>query len=132
MHVPTLENIYQTLTKQRDIISRQRIKINHIKSRLGYKDNAIPSKKMTEMNISSLADSMVSMSLCDQVKLDTERLSTEKLNSLRDMLKTRKILQITPKRPERSGLSSEVVMEKRKAQGESAVFVKWKLEMMEL
>ncbi|KAG4068236.1 hypothetical protein HA402_007756 [Bradysia odoriphaga] len=116
MHVPTLENIYQTLTKQRDIVSRQRIKINHIKSRLGYKDNTNPSKKMAEVNINSLTDSMVSMSLCDQVKLDTERLSTEKLSSLRDMLKTRKILQITPKRPERIGLSSEVVLEKRRAQ----------------
>lgn len=62
---------------------------------------------------------MVSMSLCDQVKLDTERLSTEKLNSLREMLKSRKILQVTPKRPERTGLSSEIVMEKRRAQGES-------------
>ncbi|XP_037034125.1 nuclear pore complex protein Nup214 [Bradysia coprophila] len=116
MHVPTLENIYQTLTKQRDIVSRQRIKINHIKSRLGYKDNTNPSKKMAEVNINLLTDSMVTMSLCDQVKLDTERLSTEKLSSLRDMLKTRKILQITPKRPERTGLSSEVVLEKRRAQ----------------
>lgn len=62
---------------------------------------------------------MVSMSLCDQVKFDTERLSTEKLNSLRDMLKSRKILQISPKRPERTGLSSEIVIEKRRAQGES-------------
>lgn len=61
---------------------------------------------------------MVSMSLCDQVKLDAERLSVEKLNSLRALLKNRKILQITPKRPERTGLSSEIVMEKRKAQGE--------------
>lgn len=136
MHVPSLENIYQTLTKQRDIISRQRIKINHIKSKLGYKDNLNPSKKTSELydfkldtiedtkiifrsyrNISSLTDSMVSMSLCDQVKLDTERLSTDKLNSLRDMLKTRQILQIVPKRPERTGLSSEIVMEKRRAQG---------------
>lgn len=49
MHVPTLENIYQTLTKQRDIISRQRIKINHIKSRLGYKDNLNTSKKTSEL-----------------------------------------------------------------------------------
>lgn len=49
MHVPSLENIYQTLTKQRDIISRQRIKINHIKSRLGYKDNLNPSKKASEL-----------------------------------------------------------------------------------
>lgn len=62
---------------------------------------------------------MVSMSLCDQVKLDSERLSNDKLNSLREMLRSRKILQITPKRPERIGLSSEIVMEKRRAQGES-------------
>lgn len=47
MHVPSLENIYQTITKQRDIISRQRIKINHIKSRLGYKDNVINQSKKT-------------------------------------------------------------------------------------
>lgn len=49
MHVPSLENIYQTLTKQRDIINRQRIKINHIKSRLGYKDNLNSSKKTHEL-----------------------------------------------------------------------------------
>lgn len=61
---------------------------------------------------------MVSMSLCDQVKLETERLSDDKLNSLRDLLKNRKIVHITPKRPERIGLSSEIVIEKRKAQGQ--------------
>lgn len=66
---------------------------------------------------------MVSMSLCDQVKLDTERLSAEKLDSLRSFLKNRKIVKISPKRPERTGLSSEIVMEKRKAQGKSCASI---------
>lgn len=58
------------------------------------------------------------MSLCDQVKLETERLSNEKMTALRDMLKYRNIITvIKPKRPERKGLNSEVVMEKKLAQG---------------
>lgn len=84
--------------------------------------NELNLKIVFYRSITSLADSMFSMSLCDQVKLDTERLSTEKLNSLRDLLRNRKILQITPKRPERTGLSSEIVMEKRKAHGEPSFF----------
>lgn len=37
MRTPSLEGVYQTLLKQKDILARERLKINYIKSRLGVK-----------------------------------------------------------------------------------------------
>lgn len=57
------------------------------------------------------------MSLCEQVKLETEHLSDAKMSALRDLLRTRQtIAVITPKRPDRKGLSSEVVLERKLAE----------------
>lgn len=39
MHMPTLENVYQTLSKQRDILNRQKLKINMMKLKLGLRDD---------------------------------------------------------------------------------------------
>lgn len=45
MHMPTLENVYQTLSKQRDILNRQKLKINYMKSKLGLRDDHHHGKK---------------------------------------------------------------------------------------
>lgn len=37
MYIPNLENVYQTISKQRDILNKQRAKINYIKMKLGSK-----------------------------------------------------------------------------------------------
>lgn len=38
MHIPNLETIYQTLSKQREILNKQKQKIHFIKSKLGFRD----------------------------------------------------------------------------------------------
>lgn len=69
-------------------------------------------------SINSLTDSIFSLSLCEQVQAETERLSYDKLCSLRAVLKNRKTISVVkPMRPERKGLNSEVVMERKLALG---------------
>lgn len=34
IHIPSLEGIYQTLIKQKDILAREKVKINYIQSKL--------------------------------------------------------------------------------------------------
>lgn len=38
MHIPNLETIYQTLSKQREILNKQKQRIHLIKSKLGVRD----------------------------------------------------------------------------------------------
>ena len=53
MHVPTLENVYQTLGKQHEILMQEQSKINKIKSHIGLREldtskpKANPSKADT-------------------------------------------------------------------------------------
>lgn len=57
------------------------------------------------------------MSLCEQVKQDRERLSKEKATALRELLASRTSISIVkPLRPDRKGVNSEVVIEKKLAQ----------------
>lgn len=45
MHIPTLENVYQTLEKQHQILLKEKEKINNIKAKIGVRNNnALPSK----------------------------------------------------------------------------------------
>lgn len=39
MHIPSLENVYQTLRKQHEILLQEREKINKIKAKLGVADS---------------------------------------------------------------------------------------------
>ena len=127
MHIPSLEVLYQTLSKEQEIIARQKAKLAVMKTKLGIKDNvrpATPTAKsisllkeniVKDSTIQSLTDSMISMSLMDQVKLDSSRLTNDKKASIRDAVKCVKVAKIKPKRPDRIGLNSEVVREKREA-----------------
>lgn len=38
MHIPQLENVYMTLTKQRQILKSNAQKLHYIKSKLGYRE----------------------------------------------------------------------------------------------
>lgn len=119
MHVPSLEVLYQTLSKQQDILNKQKEKLSYIKAKIGMRECIRgldkDRKKNPAMidNVDSLTDSIVSMSIVDQVREDAHRLSEAKMSSLRDMLKNRKVVTIKPRRPDRVGLNSEVVRERR-------------------
>lgn len=116
MRVPSLENIYQTLTKQQEILIKYAARIRLIKSKLGLRENIkiMNTKKgVNDTTVESLTDSIISMSIADDVAADTARLTNEKLQALRDILRNRRIVTIKPKRPDRPGLNSEVIREKR-------------------
>lgn len=120
MHIPSLENIYQTISKQRDILNRQKLKINWMKSKLSIRDNHATNKTVQQYNnnVNSLADSMYSLTLVDQIIAENEKLSAEKWMALRRMLHERNTIMVTKsKRPTQRGLNSEVVVEKLLANG---------------
>lgn len=121
MHIPSLENIYQTLSKQRDILNRQKLKINWMKARLNLRDNHPTTNKTIQQynnNVNALADSMYSLTLADQIIAENEKLSAEKLVALRSMLHGRHTIMVTKsKRPTQKGMKSEVVVEKLLANG---------------
>lgn len=132
MHIPQLENVYMTLSKQREILNTQRQRIAYIKAKTGYRPTASASASLASAtpsrngdatantSVNSLSDSIFSMSLCDQVRLHNEQMPAERMAALRNVLRSRPtIAVIVPCRPERKGLSSEVVLERKIAQGES-------------
>lgn len=57
------------------------------------------------------------MSISEQVLIDQKPLNSKKLEKLRTALETRKIAIVKPSRPDRSGINSEVVIEKKLAYG---------------
>ncbi|XP_058449633.1 nuclear pore complex protein Nup214 isoform X2 [Malaya genurostris] len=118
MHVPSLEVLYQTLSKQQEILNRQREKISILKSRLGMRESIRGLEKGNRTDpilatVDSLTDSIISMTIADQVREDARRMDDAKMNSLRNMLRNRKIITIKPGRPDRVGLNSEVIRERR-------------------
>lgn len=131
MHIPSLEVLYQTLSKQQDILNRQGEKLAVLKSKLGLRSSvkgledrnkSVKGKQQlgggdatdtSESAIESLTDSIISMTLGDQVAADTKKLSEGKLSALRRALMGRKVVTVKPQRPDRVGLSSEVVREHR-------------------
>ncbi|XP_055636378.1 nuclear pore complex protein Nup214 [Toxorhynchites rutilus septentrionalis] len=119
MHVPSLEVLYQTLKKQQEILNRHREKLGLIKRDLGMRENirGLEKGKMkeppNETAIDSLTDSIISMTIADKVREDACRMNETKMSSLRNMLRNRKITIIKPGRPDRVGLNSEVVRERR-------------------
>ncbi|XP_065089839.1 nuclear pore complex protein Nup214 [Ochlerotatus camptorhynchus] len=118
MHVPSLEVLYQTLSKQQEILNRQREKLSYIKAKLGMRESIRGLEKgrkkdLVVDNVDSLTDSIISLTIADQVREDARRLSEAKMSSLRDMLKNRKVVTVKPSRPDRIGLNSEVVLQRR-------------------
>uniref|UniRef100_A0A1I8NM08 Nuclear pore complex protein Nup214 phenylalanine-glycine (FG) domain-containing protein n=1 Tax=Stomoxys calcitrans TaxID=35570 RepID=A0A1I8NM08_STOCA len=126
MHIPCLDGIYQRMSKLKDMLSRQRTKMNHIKSKLKQKGlnykpaddtdavttMAVGALTKNQNTMESLADSILSMSLSQVVSQTHAKLSENKMNAIRNF--TRQQQQITiikPKRPERIGLKSEVILE---------------------
>ncbi|XP_075149976.1 nuclear pore complex protein Nup214 [Haematobia irritans] len=126
MHIPCLDGIYQRMSKLKDMLSRQRTKMNHIKSKLrqkglnynpvndtdSVKTAAIGALTKNQNTMESLADSILSMSLSQVVAQTHAKLSENKLTAIRNF--TRQQQQITiikPKRPDRIGLKSEVILE---------------------
>lgn len=61
---------------------------------------------------------MYSLTLADQIAAETDKLSTEKLNSLRNLLQGRQtVMHTKSNRITQKGLNSEVVVEKLLANG---------------
>lgn len=50
MHVPTLENVYQTLHKQHAILLKEREKISKIKTKLGISEIDTPKSRLIGIN----------------------------------------------------------------------------------
>lgn len=114
MHIPSLEGVYQTLTKQQEIIYRLNAKLKLLKSKLGICDDVKKTKNSNiNATIESLSDSIISMSLIDQIENETPKLSEKKLKELRNTLSNREVTIIRPQRPKYLGLNSEIVLEKR-------------------
>ena len=113
MHTPSLEELYQTLTKQQEIIYTQSEKMSALKSKLGLRDNFMKQKSITNTTIESFSDSMISISLADQVEKENSKLTKNKLQSLQNLLEQRAVITIKPQRPDRSGLNSEIIREKK-------------------
>lgn len=114
MHIPSLEGVYQTLTKQQEIIYKLSGKLKLLKSKLGICDD-VNKQKNSKINatMESLSDSIISMSLVDQVQNERPKMSEKKLKDLRNYLSNRPVVNITPQRPKLPGLNSEIILEKR-------------------
>ncbi|KAL5277282.1 NUP214 family protein [Megaselia abdita] len=111
MHIPSLEGIYQTLIKQKDILAREKIKINCIQSKLNSRTFKTFKENTTVPDAESLADSILSLTL--EAEIPVSKLTDEKLAHLNEILKDRPVAIIRPSRPERVGLKSEVILETR-------------------
>ncbi|XP_055847820.1 nuclear pore complex protein Nup214 [Episyrphus balteatus] len=114
MHTPYLEGIYQRMTKLKDMIARNRTKMNYYKSKLKqygllYNQSQVNSNGETTME--SLTDTILSMSLGPTVQENSSKLTKEKVAALRGVLTNRKISIIKPQRPDQVGLKSEVILE---------------------
>ncbi|KAH8297259.1 hypothetical protein KR044_008866, partial [Drosophila immigrans] len=118
MHMPCLEGIYQRLTRLQNLTSDQRIKQTNIKAKLKERGLLQTSMINQEYNrsrnneaVDTLADSILSMSLNQVVETNRAKLSQEKLQSIRHLLQQHKIQIISPQRPDRVGIKSEVILE---------------------
>lgn len=114
MHNPSLEVLYQTLTKQQEIIYRQCEKMAQLKSKLGLRDSFMKQKTSADSPaVESFSDLMISISLADQVEAEKAKLTNKKLKTLRNLLIGREVVTITTQRAERAGLNSEIIREKK-------------------
>ncbi|XP_030554496.1 nuclear pore complex protein Nup214 [Drosophila novamexicana] len=118
MHMPCLEGIYQRLTRLQNMTSDQRITQNNIKSRLkerGLLQSALlnqeSSRVRTNEAVDTLADSILSITLNQAVETNRAKLSQQKLQCIRQLLQQHNVHTISPQRPDRVGLKSEVILE---------------------
>ncbi|XP_064537978.1 nuclear pore complex protein Nup214 [Drosophila montana] len=118
MHMPCLEGIYQRLTRLQNMTSEQRITQNNIKSRLkerGLLQSALlnqeSSRVRTNEAVDTLADSILSITLNQVVETNRAKLSQQKLQCIRQLLQQHNVHIISPQRPDRVGLKSEVILE---------------------
>uniref|UniRef100_A0A1A9X2A1 Nuclear pore complex protein Nup214 phenylalanine-glycine (FG) domain-containing protein n=1 Tax=Glossina brevipalpis TaxID=37001 RepID=A0A1A9X2A1_9MUSC len=116
MHIPYLDGIYQRMSSIKDLLSRQRSKLDHIKIKMRekglYYKPPMSATTRDPVTMESLADSILSLSLSQTVQHAHARLSPEKLQAIRSFTEQLKYVQIIqPKRPDRKGLKSEVIME---------------------
>lgn len=56
MHIPSMENIYQTLEKQHDVLQREKLKIQKLKIKAGLRDCGNESAKI-KYNFSNSSES---------------------------------------------------------------------------
>lgn len=61
----------------------------------------------------SLTDSLISLSIANQVKAENEKLTEQKMSAIKNLLANRQTAVIKPNRPERTDINSVVVLEKR-------------------
>lgn len=147
MRIPTLENVYQTLEKQHQILMKEKDKIMKLKSKVGVRDTSPTKIKYAYSNtdnlyvkcdyfrflisflltnyrlnafskVNSLIDSVLSLTIGDQIKNERKSLDAKKLESLRAAtVGSRQVNFIKPSRPDRKGLNSEIIIEKKLAYG---------------
>lgn len=113
MHNPSLEGLYQTLTKQHEIIYRQCDKVAMLKCKLGLRDNVM-KQKSANPSMDSFSDSMIALTIADQVQIENAKLNNKKLKNLRNLLADRDVVVIKPQRPEGAGISSEIILEMKR------------------
>lgn len=113
MKIPSLEGVYQTISKQRDILAKHRATMNTLKGKIGMRDTVKALESTKQDPIESLTDTILSMSIIDHVQRENEKLNPRKLELLKECLKRHRTSTVKPNRPDRLGLNSEVVQEKR-------------------
>uniref|UniRef100_A0A1B0A843 Nuclear pore complex protein Nup214 n=1 Tax=Glossina pallidipes TaxID=7398 RepID=A0A1B0A843_GLOPL len=118
IHMPYLDGIYQKMSMIKDRLSRQRSKLDYIKTKMRekgmYYKTATSASNRDPITMESLADSILSLSLSETLQHAHSKLSAEKLQAIRSFTKQLKHVQvIKPQRPCRKGLKSEVIMESK-------------------
>lgn len=56
MRIPTLENVYQTLEQQHQILMKEKAKINKIKNKIGVRDSSPSKIKYSYSNTDNMYD----------------------------------------------------------------------------
>lgn len=74
--------------------------------------------------MNSLVDSVLSLTIGDQIKNERKALNASKLDALRKFtVSSRSVNLIKPSRPDRKGLNSEIIIEKKIANGMLKTFI---------
>lgn len=119
MHIPCLEGVYETLTRQKEILFRERQKINYITSKLGVRMltkledvQGTGQSQQQDAIIESMGDSMLSMTLNETLPMSQKRVDPKKMRQLTAYLSNRPVIVVCPARP-KSGMSSEVILARK-------------------
>lgn len=72
---------------------------------------------ISSSNLNNLIDSVLTLTIANQIKNERKQLNREKVNQLRKKLMKREPGVVQPSRPEQKGINSEVIIEKKLAQG---------------